>query len=66
MPKDARVFVFDHVSLGVEDIERAARVYDACLAPLGYVQLWRSARRYGPEGYEAEAPLPPSPVAGMV
>jgi catechol 2,3-dioxygenase-like lactoylglutathione lyase family enzyme len=59
MPGDARVFVFDHVSVGVEDLERAARFYDACLAPLGYVQLWRNARSagYGPEGYEAEAPF---------
>lgn len=29
-----------HVSLGVRDIERAARFYDAVLAPLGYVRVW--------------------------
>jgi catechol 2,3-dioxygenase-like lactoylglutathione lyase family enzyme len=59
MGRDERVFVFDHVSVGVEELERAASFYDACLAPLGYVRLWRSARSvgYGPEGYEAEAPF---------
>jgi catechol 2,3-dioxygenase-like lactoylglutathione lyase family enzyme len=59
MPKDVRVFVFDHVSVGVEDLDRAVQFYDACLAPLGYVRLWRNARSagYGPEGYEAEAPF---------
>ncbi len=59
MPKDARVFVFDHVSVGVENLERAAEFYDACLAPLGYVRLAQNARSvgYGPEGYEAEAPF---------
>jgi catechol 2,3-dioxygenase-like lactoylglutathione lyase family enzyme len=59
MARDARVFVFDHISVGVENLERAAVFYDACLAPLGYVQLWRSARAvgYGPQGYTAEAPF---------
>jgi catechol 2,3-dioxygenase-like lactoylglutathione lyase family enzyme len=59
MPRDPRVFVFDHVSLGVAVLDRAARFYDACLAPLGYVRLWRAPRAvgYGPEGYQAEAPF---------
>jgi catechol 2,3-dioxygenase-like lactoylglutathione lyase family enzyme len=59
MPRDERVFVFDHVSVGVADLERATAFYDACLAPLGYVRLWRSARAvgYGPVGYQAEAPF---------
>ncbi len=59
MARDPRVFVFDHVSLGVADLDRAASFYDACLAPLGYVRLWRVARAvgYGPEGYAAEAPF---------
>jgi catechol 2,3-dioxygenase-like lactoylglutathione lyase family enzyme len=59
MPRDARVFVFDHVSLGVADLDRAVQFYDACLAPLGLVRLWRAPRAagYGPEGYAAEAPL---------
>jgi catechol 2,3-dioxygenase-like lactoylglutathione lyase family enzyme len=59
MPRDARVFVFDHISIGVADLERASEFYDACLAPLGYVRLWQNARSvgYGPAGYEAEAPF---------
>ena len=28
-----------HISIGAEDIERAARFYDAVLAPLGYVRV---------------------------
>ena len=37
--------MFDHLSLGVEDLDRAAEFYDACLAPLGYLRLSRNARR---------------------
>jgi catechol 2,3-dioxygenase-like lactoylglutathione lyase family enzyme len=59
MPRDERVFVFDHVSVGVGDLEQAALFYDACLAPLGYVRLCQNARSvgYGPAGYQAEAPF---------
>lgn len=47
-----------HVSLGARDIERAARFYDAVLAPLGYVRVWSDLRPneegqavgYGPRG----------------
>lgn len=39
--------VFDHLSIGVSDLERAIRVYDAALAPLGITRLWRSARAAG-------------------
>ena len=47
-----------HVSLGARDIERAARFYDAVLAPLGYVRVWSDLRPgergqavgYGPGG----------------
>ena len=28
--------MFDHVSIGVRDLARAKRFYDAVLAPLGY------------------------------
>ena len=34
-----------HVSLGVADIERSAGLYDAALAPLGYVRVWSDLRR---------------------
>jgi catechol 2,3-dioxygenase-like lactoylglutathione lyase family enzyme len=32
--------VIHHLSLGVTDMPRAARFYDACLNPLGYVRVW--------------------------
>ncbi len=59
MAKDPRVFVFDHLSIGVADLERAMAFYDACLGPLGLVRLWDNALSagYGPAGYEAEAPF---------
>ena len=31
--------MFDHVSIGVSDIPRAGRFYDAALQPLGYTRL---------------------------
>ena len=51
--------MFDHLSLGVADLDRAAAFYDAALAPLGYVRLWRTGRAvgYGPAGFVGEAPL---------
>jgi catechol 2,3-dioxygenase-like lactoylglutathione lyase family enzyme len=51
--------VFDHISVGVADLDRAATFYDAALAPLGYVRLWRASRGvgYGPEGFRGEAPF---------
>lgn len=59
MPKDPRVFVFDHLSVGVRSLDRSAELYDACLAPLGLVPLWRTARAvgYGPAGYQGETPF---------
>lgn len=33
-----------HISIGARDIERAARFYDAALAPLGYVRVWTDLR----------------------
>lgn len=47
-----------HISLGVSDIMRAARFYDAVLAPLGYARVWEDLRPgepdqaigYGPPG----------------
>ena len=59
MSKDPRVFVFDHISVGVRDLDRSIAFYDACLSELGYVRLWRAPRAagYGPQGYAAEAPF---------
>lgn len=31
--------MFDHVSIGVSDIKRAGKFYDAALSPLGYTRL---------------------------
>src|ERR1043165_2875759 len=51
--------MFDHLSVGVADLERAAALYDAALAALGYVRLFQSARAvcYGPPGFEGETPF---------
>lgn len=51
--------MFDHVSLGVTDLDRAGAFYDAALAPLGVVRLWRAPRAvgYGPPGFVGEAPF---------
>jgi catechol 2,3-dioxygenase-like lactoylglutathione lyase family enzyme len=41
-----------HLSLGVADLDRAGRFYDAALAPLGWVRVWTVATGigYGPPG----------------
>lgn len=47
-----------HISLGAQDIEKAARFYDAALAALDYVRVWTDLRPgernqavgYGPQG----------------
>ena len=51
--------MFDHLSLGVADVDRSVAFYDAALAPLGYVSLWRNPRNagYGPPGFTGEAPF---------
>lgn len=64
--------MIDHVSLGVRDVARAGRFYDAALAPLG------CARRYDDPaslGYGAdrvflwigasERPVPADPASGL-
>jgi catechol 2,3-dioxygenase-like lactoylglutathione lyase family enzyme len=51
--------MYDHISLGVEELERAARFYDAAMAALGLVRLSENPRHvaYGPEGFKGEAPF---------
>jgi catechol 2,3-dioxygenase-like lactoylglutathione lyase family enzyme len=51
--------LFDHMSLGVSDLERSAAFYDAVLGALGYVRLSANARSvcYGPPGFKGEAPF---------
>jgi len=51
--------VFDHISIGVADLGRSVAFYDATLAPLGHIRLWRTSRAagYGPTGFGGEAPF---------
>lgn len=63
-----------HVSIGVRDVERSKRFYDAALAPLGYkcIRAMRSAVGYG-YGAEtiafyvvaAERPVPADDRSGL-
>ena len=39
--------MFDHVSIGVRDLARSKRFYDAALRPLGYVCLTENADALG-------------------
>ena len=41
-----------HLSIGVRELERAGRFYDAVMAPVGWVRLWteRDGLGYGPTG----------------
>ena len=51
--------MFDHISIGVADLERSVAFYDATLGVLGYVRLWLTPRAagYGPAGFDGEAPF---------
>ena len=64
--------MFDHVSIGVRDIARAKRFYDAALAPLGYSCLRDSPTLLGYGGGEValwisptESPVPADPNSGL-
>ena len=48
--------MIDHLSVGVPDLVRAGRFYDAVLAPLGYVRVLTHPRAigYGPPGARDE------------
>ena len=41
-----------HLSIGVRDLDRAGRFYDAVMAPIGWVRVWREpdGLGYGPAG----------------
>ncbi len=64
--------MIDHVSIGVRDITRSKRFYDATLKPLGYACL---SEAEGSLGYgrgavafwigAAEHPVPPDPKSGL-
>ena len=64
--------MLDHVSIGVRDLVRTRRFYDAALKPLGYSCLSESAASlgYGRDSVElwievAERPVPPDPHSGL-
>ncbi len=58
--------MFDHLSIGVKDLARAAAFYDAALAALDHVRLFENPRAvcYGPRGFTgAEPPFAILPTA---
>jgi catechol 2,3-dioxygenase-like lactoylglutathione lyase family enzyme len=64
--------MLDHVSIGVANIGRAKRFYDAALKPLGYSCLSESSGMlgYGHDGvqfwvYQTNRPVEPDPVSGL-
>jgi catechol 2,3-dioxygenase-like lactoylglutathione lyase family enzyme len=64
--------MFDHVSIGVSDVARAGRFYDAALAPLGFSRLSDSQGSLGYGGgrvalcvNEAERPVPADMASGL-
>ena len=44
--------MFDHMSIGVRDLDAARRFYDAFFAPLGHANAWNQPGEmaYGPKG----------------
>jgi catechol 2,3-dioxygenase-like lactoylglutathione lyase family enzyme len=64
--------MFHHVSIGVSDLERARKFYDAALEPLGYTRLSTSDKwlGYGTEQPQlwiklAERPVVPDMESGL-
>jgi catechol 2,3-dioxygenase-like lactoylglutathione lyase family enzyme len=64
--------MFSHVSIGVSDIAKAGRFYDAALGALGYKRLYDSAEAiyYGVDGPEfglmkTAKPVPADPASGL-
>jgi catechol 2,3-dioxygenase-like lactoylglutathione lyase family enzyme len=61
--------VIDHLSVGVSDLARAGRFYDAVLAPLGFVRVLTHARAlgYGAAGARDETfAVVTTPQGGML
>jgi catechol 2,3-dioxygenase-like lactoylglutathione lyase family enzyme len=59
--------MLSHLSLGVEDLARAAAFYETVLAPLGFVCVWRKPRGAGfgaPDGEDRLALFPAPDAAG--
>lgn len=64
--------MFDHISIGVKDVTRSKRFYDAVLKPLGYECLSESADSlgYGSKSVglwinAAQHPVPPDEKSGL-
>ena len=64
--------MFDHVSIGVRDLPRTRRFYDAALAPLGYKCLRESPSLLGYGGDSVAlwispttTPVPANPESGL-
>jgi catechol 2,3-dioxygenase-like lactoylglutathione lyase family enzyme len=64
--------MLDHVSIGVRDLARTKRFYDAALAPLGYKCLRDSPSLLGYGGdavvlwiAPTATPVPPDPESGL-
>jgi len=64
--------MFDHVSLGVRDVARAKKFYDAALKPLGYKCLSASDTSLGYGGDaialwigHSDRPVPADPQSGV-
>ena len=64
--------MIDHVSIGVRDLAKAKKFYDAALAPLGYRCLspGESSLGYGAEAARfwlnrSESPVPADPNSGL-
>ena len=64
--------MFDHISIGVRDVERAKRFYDAVLTPLGVSRKYEteSSLGYGRDAIglwvgTAARPVPADPESGL-
>jgi catechol 2,3-dioxygenase-like lactoylglutathione lyase family enzyme len=64
--------MLDHISIGVSDVARAKRFYDAALKPLGYACLsaGKTSLGYGKEGVQlwinaADSPVPADMGSGL-
>src|SRR3954454_8993161 len=64
--------MIDHISIGVRDLARARRFYDAALKPLGYTCLSESADGLGYGSAEpafwvnlVQRPVPPDEASGL-
>jgi catechol 2,3-dioxygenase-like lactoylglutathione lyase family enzyme len=47
--------MLDHVTIGVEDIERSQRFYDLALRPLGVARLYGDGNRFAGYGVDPKA-----------